>query len=166
MPCQELFNYVIIPTLISLGELMEPNLKKVMFTSKKEIEDSVGAKNIAVISIVNTGDAPAALNENFGPVLRLIFDDIDEVESDKVLMSSETADDIWRFVNNVSPEIETIWVHCTYGISRSAGVAKAIADRFNLFYPEAYSIYNKKVYRTLRQSMLREMYPDEDSLII
>ena len=142
------------------------SLKKILFSSRKDLESSNGFNNIAVISIINPGDSAVQIHETFGPYIRLIFDDIDESKSNKALFNTETANKIWDFVEQLPTNIDTVWVHCTFGVSRSAGVAKAIAEHHNLPFPEKYSIYNKHVYRVLRQTMLRRMYPDADGLCI
>jgi len=56
-----------------------------------------------------------------------------------------------------SHEVEGVLVHCHAGISRSAAVAKWIAEKYELPYPERYMLYNKHVYRTLREAMNRRL---------
>lgn len=141
-------------------------LKQIIFTSKKDIESSPGASNIAVISITNNDDKPANISKRFGPCLRLMFDDIDESKIGQTLFTIEKADKIWDFTESLQNNIDILWVHCTFGVSRSAAVAKAIAEQYNLPYPDKYSIYNKRVYRVLRQSMQHRIYPDIDGLYI
>lgn len=141
-------------------------LKNVIFSSRRDLENSRGEPDTAVISIINPGDSAVNISPCFGPSLRLCFDDIDELQNDKEIFTVEKADKIWDFVESLNPSIKTVWVHCTFGVSRSAAVAKAIAEFNNLPYPEKYSIYNRRVYRTLRQSMLQRMYPDADGLCI
>lgn len=142
------------------------SLERVLFSSRKDLESSKGFNNVAVISIINPGDPAVSINNNFGPSLRLIFDDIDESKDGKEIFTIEKADKIWDFTENLPSNIDTIWVHCTFGVSRSAGVAKAIAENYDLPYPEKYAIYNKRVYRILRQTMLQRLYPDADGLCI
>ncbi len=142
-------------------------IEKVLFSSRKEIETFKGRPNIAVISITDTNNRKAVIDKNFGPVLYLKFDDIDLLEDNtKTLFSIDIAKEIWEYVEKLPSNIETIWVHCIFGVSRSAGVAKAIAEYNNVPFAESYSLYNTKVYRTMRQAMLQKLYPQEDGLYI
>jgi protein-tyrosine phosphatase len=45
--------------------------------------------------------------------------------------------------------VEGIMVHCKAGISRSAAVAKYIADKYKLPFNHSYDRYNKQVYGML-----------------
>lgn len=64
------------------------------------------------------------------------------------------ADEIKRFVDKCQAEhMEMIIVHCLFGASRSAGVAKYINDYLGLglTYIDDYTLYNRHVYKTLME---------------
>jgi len=125
----------------------------VIFTGRDQAEASVGWSHWAVISI--SGLNPAVLKDGWHSVLRLEFDDIDTPEEPYIFFSDSHANQIIDFVEEVQRghEVEGILIHCQAGISRSAAVAKWIAEKYGLGFPEKYMLYNKHVYRTLREAM-------------
>jgi len=130
-------------------------LKNVIFTGRDQAEASVGWSHWAVISI--SGLNPAVLKEGWHSLLRLEFDDIDVEEEPYILFCESQAEKIIDFVEKArdSQKVEGILVHCQAGISRSAAVAKWIAERYQLPFPSKYMLYNKHVYRVLRSAMMR-----------
>lgn len=84
-------------------------------------------------------------------VLQLAFHDIDadEPEGPYVLMSEDDARRIVAFVEQVAPKIDVLMVHCRAGISRSAAVAKWVAEHYGLPFNHDYCLYNRHVYRLL-----------------
>lgn len=82
-----------------------------------------------VISITNSQDEEAVISdkENQKAILRLKFDDIGSPQKDLVLFNEGHAEQILAFVNEWKKEVKVIVVHCEAGISRSAGVAVALA---------------------------------------
>jgi len=135
-------------------------LKNVVFTGRDQAEASIGWPHWAVISI--TAEKPAALREGWHSILRLEFDDIDMVgdfdaAAPYILFNDTHANKIIEFAKAVrdSHKVEGILVHCQAGISRSAAVAKWIAEQYQLPFAESYALYNKHVYRVLRNEMLR-----------
>lgn len=140
-------------------------LKNVVFTGRDQAEASIGWPHWAVISI--TAEQPAALKEGWHNILRLEFDDIDVVgdfDAPKpyILFNDNHATRIIEFAKVVrdSHKVEGILVHCQAGISRSAAVAKWIAEKYQLPFVESYALYNKHVYRVLREEMLRNRLVD------
>ncbi len=127
-------------------------LKHVIFTGRDQAEASLGWGHWAVISITQPGET-VALKEGWHSVLRLHFHDIDVPEEPYVLFNDQHANEIINFLEDVAEtgEIEGALVHCQAGISRSAAVAKWIAERYGLGFPEKCMLYNKHVYRTLRE---------------
>lgn len=90
-----------------------------------------------LISIRDT-DAPKIVHEysNCKEVLHLHFDDItprqkDRFESikDFVLFDQGMAEEIVDFVNK--HDVSNCYIHCTAGVSRSAGVASALSKHYN-----------------------------------
>jgi len=130
------------------------DLKNVIFTGRDQAEASAGWSHWAVISISRLN--PPVLREGWHSVLRLEFDDISEPENPYILFDEALAVQVIDFVEEVrdSHEVEGILVHCEAGISRSSAVAKWISKKYVLPFPSNYNLYNKHVYRTLREAMM------------
>ena len=133
-------------------------LKQVVFMSQAAAESAPAAPGWAVISITQPSDPPAALREGWAAVLRMRFHDTDEADSILTVFSREDAETVVQFVREHAERVEGILVHCSAGISRSAAVAKFIADTYRLHFPDKYSAYNKLIYRRLNQVLWREAY--------
>lgn len=132
-------------------------LQTVLFCSQKAAQDRQPWGGWSIISITNSGDAPANLKEGWAQVLRLEFDDIDAEEEPLTLFSEQHARCVIQFVREChKKEIEGILVHCMAGVSRSAAVAKWIADRYQLPFNEKYMLYNKHVHKVLREEHMLE----------
>lgn len=127
-------------------------LRDIMFCSQKEAQARPAWPSWAVISITGSCPCPANLDPKWQAILRLEFDDIDWEEEPYQLFSEQQAREIIAFAKECAETgIDGILVHCHAGISRSAAVAKWIADRYRLPFPEKYMLYNKHVYATLRE---------------
>ena len=112
----------------------------------------------ALISITDPGAPQASLHAAWSAVLRVAFDDADALTfADDGATSREfSADDaaeIAAFVATASRRCQRIVVHCRHGVSRSAAVAKAIAESAGLPFPPGYSRYNRFVYAALRRPL-------------
>lgn len=90
-----------------------------------------------IISIRTPGDEKAKFNndnETIKDILYLEFYDISynsqEIFKGYAPMSDEDAIQIRDFVLKWKDKVDTLWVHCDAGISRSAGVAAAILESF------------------------------------
>lgn len=60
------------------------------------------------------------------------------------------AKNVIKFAEELPKNTKSIVVHCHAGISRSAAVAKFLAEEiYKDYFPEKYMLYNKLVYRTL-----------------
>ncbi|QKE38982.1 hypothetical protein [Ferrovum myxofaciens] len=128
------------------------SLKTVIFMGRIEAEAEPARSDWAVISLSEWGSETAKLKDGWYAVLRQEFHDIDQEMPDEpyVLFSEDQAREMIRFVETVEANgIDGILVHCRAGISRSAAVAKWIAGRYDLPFPEGYSLYNKHVFRVL-----------------
>jgi protein-tyrosine phosphatase len=84
-------------------------------------------------------------------VHRLEFHDIEVEMPDEPfdLMSEQQAQDLVKFVHSIVSDVEGIIVHCRAGISRSATVAKWIAEVYGIKFNYAYDRYNMHVYKLL-----------------
>ncbi|NCN89504.1 MAG: hypothetical protein GW936_08735 [Gallionella sp.] len=128
-------------------------LKHVIFTGRDQAEASAAWSHWAAISITQPGEH-VDIKDGWHSVLRLHFHDIDTPEEPYTLFSDQLANEIIDFVERVAD--------CQAGISRSAAIAKWIAERCGLGFPEKYMLYNKHVYRTLREAACMKDYGDRN----
>lgn len=149
-------------------------LKKIHFMSRPTAEGIIPRSTDAMISISVPND-PANLNRLWARdrLLRLQFHDADDEGNINLMLgqtiwgtikaklfSQNDAKQIIEFVEGNKNKVDTIFVHCDAGISRSAAVAKFIAEMYKLDFPESYSIYNKYVYRVLRNTITNMMWKE------
>jgi predicted protein tyrosine phosphatase len=109
----------------------------------------------AMISITGfnpyTSNNEADLHPDWAAVLRLEFDDV-AIRGDHLHgISEDQARQIIEFLNAVQDKADKIVVHCLAGVSRSAGVAKFIADTYGLDFDDGYDFFNRLVYETLKE---------------
>lgn len=136
-----------------------PALTEVVFLSQQRAEAYLPRPHEAIISITDHGASNADLNAGWHAVLRLSFDDVDPIDSpaepgeDVIELQDDQADQIAAFVRDNFQSINTLVVHCKYGQSRSAGVAKAVAKRHGLAFPEGYTHANNHVYELVLYSL-------------
>jgi predicted protein tyrosine phosphatase len=80
--------------------------------------------------------------------------------ADMVLMTSEQARIIWKFVKQHRKKVETIVCHCEQGISRSPAVAIALAEAFGSDVTEIRenSHPNQHVYRLMCQAIAKSSH--------
>jgi len=130
-------------------------LDSVEFLSEKEMKELTPSPLFGMISITDPGRR-ATLPEGWGSVLRLQFDDIEEAEPFRPYGGSKDwpfdkhdAKRIIDWLEENKGKLAGIYVHCWGGISRSAAVAKFIAEKYNLPFDHSYDKYNKLVYETL-----------------
>ncbi len=104
-----------------------------------------------IISIRNAGleDVTFSKNPNIYAVLHLKFQDTVEARADAICQAD--AEKIVAFVDAWKDKVESIVVHCTEGVSRSAGVCAALmryidGDDADIFESDAYSP-NVRCYR-------------------
>lgn len=125
------------------------------FVSRVIAEITPGQNSMAMISITEpfTAFGIAKLKDGWHSVLRLEFHDIEipVFDAPYVMMTMEDAHAIIDFVHQVSPNVESIVVHCRAGISRSAAVSKWIAETYQLPFDHDYQHYNKHVYQLLSE---------------
>ena len=118
-------------------------------------EEMIPRPRCAIISITgfNPYDVPnqAQLQPDWGEVLRLEFDDV-SIRGDHLHgITPNQAGQVIEFLNAVQHKVDKVVVHCVAGVSRSAGVAKFIAERYGLDFDHGYGLYNRLVYDTLKE---------------
>lgn len=79
----------------------------------------------AAIQISHRDDFPVLHGENRMGVLRLVFEDTEEVDSPDAFNSSQ-AREILDFVEKMWVKVEVFLIHCEVGLSRSPAVAAAL----------------------------------------
>lgn len=122
---------------------------RIEFVSKKIAENITPNKDWIIISI-NDPLSIANLKEGWLDILPLTFNDINIKIDDYLVFNKDDAGKIIDFVEKYKEEGSVIIVHCYAGISRSAAVAKFIAEKYNLKFNHNYFLYNKLVYTTLK----------------
>lgn len=134
-------------------------LRRVLFVSQKRAEAMPGHARRALISITDAERLPALVRDRWCAVLRLAFDDVDPItfpgaDPDKKPFTEAQAASIARFVLELPDAVGTLVVHCRAGISRSAGVARAVASCLSLPFPADYHEYNAHVCRLVIRQIL------------
>lgn len=139
-----------------------PALSNVVFMSQARAEAYAPRPGEALISITDHGAPEATLRDGWHAVLRLAFDDVDPVDSPAepgeavIELQDDQADRIAAFVTGLGPAVHTLVVHCRYGQSRSAGVAKAVAREHGLAFPADHAHTNHHVYELVRFALGRQ----------
>ena len=127
-------------------------LKRVIFMGRIEAELEPARHDWVVISLSEWGAEPAKLRDGWRDVLRQEFHDIDVPQEPYDLFTPDQALEIIQFVDAHAGNSRGILVHCRAGISRSAAVAKWIALKYGLPFPDGYALYNKHVFRLLSEA--------------
>jgi predicted protein tyrosine phosphatase len=132
-------------------------IRRIIFVSRIAAENTIGWDNWAVISITEPGSSfgEARLLDGWFAVHRANFHDVDPARpcgEPHVLMNERHAKGIVAFIHEVAPNVEGILVHCKAGVSRSAAVAKWIADTYDVPFPKKYDAYNRYVYAQLQEA--------------
>jgi len=110
----------------------------------------------AIISITGSGHPKARLRKGWTRVLRLVFDDVEAPFFNVVHFDNLHAEEILAWLEKVENKVEKVYVHCHAGISRSAAVAKFIAERYDLSGGvRVYEDHNRLVYRVLTRRWRR-----------
>ena len=141
--------------------------KHLRIASREQAEDTKPDMCSAVISIRDPGSKTVDLKRGWYAVLSLEFHDIDkdklgemsahlraDIERHYAMMEPAHAQAIVTFVDDaVRLGVEGFLVHCEAGISRSAAVAKWIAEHYHLPpLGPAVNAHNRYVYRLLKEA--------------
>jgi len=132
----------------------------VSYHSEQEMKGLRPSPLYGVISITDPGRT-ANLPEGWGSILRLQFDDVEEPDPYKPygdpyarssdLFTTQDAQKIIQWLNANKRELAGVYVHCWGGVSRSAAVAKFIAEKYGIPFDHSYDKYNTLVYDLLKQ---------------
>ena len=127
-------------------------IKHVFFFPEIVAKQIEPLNNVALISI---SDGYKVELKNWGiKLLRLYFHDLSGPLEGYVHFKRNHAIQILKFLKYIEAfehQVDTIYVHCHAGISRSAGVALFIADKYDIkkFNRKRADLYNRLVYSTL-----------------
>lgn len=132
----------------------------VQFMSQRDAESWEPAPDSALISITDPGAEPACLRDGWVSVLRLAFDDIDPRlcepdEDDFTPISPGQAAEIARHVGRADAGCRVLVIHCRFGQSRSAAVARAVAEVKRLPIPPDCERSNPFVYERVKEALLQ-----------
>jgi len=135
---------------------------KVVYVSRATVENidwRVG-KQPVLISITENPLDPVNIKPVWDQVLRMYFDDInfyrvseehhDNLQKQFICFNEKHAKEILEFIHKIEGQWDIFVVHCEAGISRSAAVAKFIAEKYNLRFNQEYKLYNSTVYNKLK----------------
>jgi predicted protein tyrosine phosphatase len=133
-------------------------LERVIFIGQDRAETMRPPKSCALVSITDPAKAPADLLDGWTAVLRVQFHDIDPVsypaDSDDLHpISAAQAAEIADFCWESALRCRRLVVHCRYGVSRSAAIAKAVCDVLGLAFPADYDDHNDYVCRVVLSAM-------------
>jgi predicted protein tyrosine phosphatase len=133
-------------------------LRRVLFVSQRQAEGMCPPLATALISITDPKRPLAAVGQGWASILRVSFDDVDPVTfpgQDKHLkaITSEQVAEIASFAARQARTCQRLVVHCRHGVSRSAAVAKAVAETAGTPFPGEYDEYNRFVYLALRKAI-------------
>lgn len=132
-------------------------IKRVNFINRVSMQNMYPLPNWAAISI--SEQVETKLKPGWHAIHRAYFHDVDpasnKTDEPHILMNASHAKDIVAFAESVAPQVDVIFVNCAAGVSRSAAVAKWIAERFELPFDQHYAQYNQHVYKLLREATIK-----------
>jgi len=92
----------------------------------------------------------AKLDNKWGDILRLWFDDVDREWQNYVLFTDAQADQVIAWLKKHEDEFKGVLVHCAMGISRSAAISRFIAKVYDFTFDEREGMqFNRHVFNTL-----------------
>jgi predicted protein tyrosine phosphatase len=150
-------------------------IKRVEFISRfQAAKIKPNREHEALISIAEPGE-DRDLHDSWKHFLHLDFHDTDAhanngkhwsalpvLNGKYTSFDKEHANQIIKFVSELPNEVDSVIVHCHAGISRSAAVARFIADMYFLEHDYGYDLYNRRVYSTLRNVYYGGSYDEDD----
>jgi predicted protein tyrosine phosphatase len=123
---------------------------EVDFMSQARAEAMRPLPREGIISITGSGYPPATLRRGWRRVLRLVFDDVEIQFFGATHFDTVHAEAILRWLDEVEGQVDKLFVHCHAGRSRSAAVAKFIAEKYDLSGGiRVYEAHNSRVHKIL-----------------
>lgn len=134
--------------------------QKIDFVSRQEAEGTDGSSSTIVISISEPNMPAPRLSPDFRAVLPLQFHNVEHLSGHLVRFTRFQAEQILAFVEEHEGTATEILVHCGKGESRSAGVAKFLAEKYQLPLTRSTDEMNKWVYHVFnRLTKMRQFAP-------
>lgn len=135
-------------------------ITRVLFVSEAKAVRMRPPESAVLVSISDPGRHPVEFRPGWLDVLRLQFHDVDEItfpgaNPGLVPISEEQAGAIAEFVMRHRHAARRVVVHCRSGISRSAGVARAVALHLGAAFPTGYREFNAYVCREVELALAR-----------
>ena len=125
-------------------------IREVSFLSQAGAEAMRPLPREGVISITGSGYPQARLRRGWSRVLRLVFDDVEKPIFGAAHFDKDHAEEILRWLDEVEGKVDKVFVHCHAGRSRSAAVAKFIAEKYDLSGGiRVYEEHNSRVHKIL-----------------
>lgn len=125
---------------------------KIKHYSALAIKEVVPESNTILISVAGRDNDFIQVQAGYKSILRLAFHDIKRELKGFTLFDENHAKQIINFVNNNLP-IDTIYLNCEAGISRSAAIRVFLHEIFNKEFignRQPCDLYNKHVYSVLK----------------
>ena len=142
------------------------------FVSAAKIETMRGDPSWAVISITDPGSSECRIDPNFGPVLKLQFDDLDEDSlasgSTGQIFSPDDAKTVLSFLDGVNRDtgINGLLVNCEMGRSRSGAIAWfALVYGGRMLHERRIDGYNDLVLKILEQEIAVQLPRPTEMLV-
>jgi len=122
--------------------------------------------NKCIVISINCPNNPTEIkNENIIDILKLEFHDIETPKENLVAMSVADGFKIKEFIEKYKNTVDSIIIHCTAGISRSAGIGCAIAMYLNgsddYLWASGNYIPSKRCYKITLEALGLEISEDE-----
>ena len=125
-------------------------IREVGFLSQAGAEAMRPLPREGIISNTGSGYPKARLRRGWSRVLRLVFDDIEKPIFGAAHFDKDHAEEILRWLDEVEGKVDKVFVHCHGGRSRSAAVAKFIAEKYDLSGGiRVYEEHNSRVHKIL-----------------
>jgi hypothetical protein len=132
-------------------------MKRVMHLSKALFCALQPRANVAAISVLDPQDEEPPL-VGWHDILVLRFFDVRREIEKAPGFTPAHAESVLIFLERVAPAISVLLIHCTAGVSRSAGIAKFVSEKYGVpvfdnFNPVETSTmyYNPRVYQILTE---------------
>lgn len=103
-------------------------VQRLVFISRDWAESMRAPVGEVIISVHDVSEQPAELDESWSDRLTLQFHDTEDEEGVLTPYGDEHARQVLGFAFRHQHTAPAIWVHCTHGRSRSAGIALALSE--------------------------------------